>query len=96
MSITTKLATASLALLALGAVVALGSGQAVANTKGPTTHNPPGPPGAGQHPAGGAATHPNRGHYDPFKYSREHLKCYWLPTVSNGSISGLEQKCIWK
>jgi hypothetical protein len=89
MSTNITLVVAALATLTL----TLGLGAAQANTKGPSS-----PP---QHPphGGGAATQGSnwQPHWRPYGYNnhKTHQNCYWLPTVSNGNLSGLEQKCIW-
>jgi hypothetical protein len=73
------------------AVLALSIGAAQANTKGPSAPpkaRPVAGNGAGQQHAGGPK------YYDPF-YRHHRTKCYWLPTMANGAVTGLEQKCIW-
>jgi hypothetical protein len=74
------------------AALTLGVGVAEANTKGPSS-----PPKTIRH-AGGAASQAtntqHQSHYNHFDRYRNQWKCYWLPTVSNGSVSGLEEKCI--
>ena len=30
----------------------------------------------------------------PNSQNRRHERCYWLPTVNNGAVSGLQMKCI--
>ena len=80
-----KLASTLLA----GAVVSLVSNDALANTKAPSGGAHPRPPmgGAGQPHSGPYAGHSAN---SPWKQN-----CYWLPTVSNGSVSGLQQVCNW-
>ncbi len=89
MSIATKSAAAMFAVLAFGAVVSLASNQALANTNGPSS-------------GGGAAPHrphqptaSQKSYYDPLKRARSAQKCYWLPTVSNGTVTGLHSVCNW-
>lgn len=77
-------------VIAALAAFTLGAGIAEANTTGPSS--PPRIP----HP-GGAASKGTQNHWRPHNsYAGQYQqKCYWLPTMSNGSLSGLEEKCIW-
>jgi hypothetical protein len=83
----TKITFVAAALAAL----TLGLGAAQANIKGPSS-----PPQSPSTHAGGAASQATQNHcWSHHNYYAGYTKCYWLPTVSNGSVSGLEQKCIW-
>jgi hypothetical protein len=86
MSSTTKLATAALA----AAVASLTIGSALANTKGPSSP-PSRPPIVGGGP-GQTGYHTMPHHFDMRgkKFTRD---CYYLPTVTNGSVSGLQKTC---
>ncbi len=91
MSVATKSAAAIFAVLAFGAVVSLASSQALANTKGPSgggggaTHHRPHQPTPGQKPY----------YYNPLDRAHSGQKCYWLPTISNGTVTGLHSVCHW-
>jgi hypothetical protein len=79
MSISIKSAAATLAVFALAAAVSLASSAALANTKGTGA-------GGGQRPApGGAAGQKSE--------PRVQKKCYWLPTVANGTVTGVHAVC---
>ena len=87
MSITTRLATAAFA----AAIASLAISSALANTKGPS--GPPSRPSMGGAPAQAPGPH----YYGPHHYytggTKFTVDCYYLPTVSNGSVSGLEKHC---
>ncbi len=89
MSIATKSAAAMFAVLAFGAVVSLASNQALANTKG-SSGSGGGPPHRPYQPTPGQKTY-----YNPLDRARSAQKCYWLPTVSNGTVTGLHSVCNW-
>jgi len=76
-----------LAIVAAGVALVLSIGAAQANTKPPS-------PAPRPHPGGAASQANNINHYNHFHNRQTQWKCYWLPTVNNGSVSGLEQKCV--
>jgi hypothetical protein len=92
MSITIKSAT--LAAVALAAAVSLTSSDALANTKAPSGPAPGSNRGQASQKSGGY-------YYSPYDHRMHHYydkpvaqkKCYWLPTVANGTVTGLHQVC---
>ncbi|MEA2905254.1 MAG: hypothetical protein QOI12_2641 [Alphaproteobacteria bacterium] len=95
MSILIKFTAATAAVFAVAAVVSLTAGSSFANT------TPPKPKGgtAHHHPYGYGSGygHKRPHHYGPSQAKTNNVvqKCYWLPTIAGGTVTGLEQKCIW-
>jgi hypothetical protein len=81
MSITTGLATAAFA----AAVTSFLIGSALANTKGPSGPPPPRRRAPTPAPQYGRPYHAGQ-HVEKLT-----TECYYLPTISNGSVSGLEE-----
>jgi hypothetical protein len=70
-------------------VASLAIGSALANTKGPS--GPPHRPSTG--PQYYHHSYYGRPYYPGQHVEKLTTECYYLPTVSNGSVSGLEKKC---
>jgi hypothetical protein len=91
MSVVTKLSKTTFATLAFSAIASLVIAPAAANTRVPF-HKP-------THPASASATGsgPKAGHNSAPRATTDGKKstgdCYYLPTVTNGSVSGLEKHC---
>ena len=89
MSITKTRAAAALAAFTLAAVVSFAHGTVQAKTTGPGAG---GSPPYRPHGAYTGSRDPSR-HPGGIAGQRPSVKCYWLPTVSNGTVTGLHQVC---